>query len=98
MNDAIFALAPKGDAARLPRPSVTRILHQIPVSGLLADVLFLVVAMALGGVERTAWRAAGALVALIVFGSGFYGFGLGFCHRCLRRTGENADGAGIVPG
>jgi hypothetical protein len=90
MNDAIFALAPKGDAARLPRPSVTRILHQIPVSGLLADVLFLVVAMALGGV--------GALVALIVFGSGFYGFGLGFCHRCLRRTGENADGAGIVPG
>jgi hypothetical protein len=54
------------------------------VSGLLADVLFLVVAMALGGVERTAWRAAGALVALVVFGSGFYGFGLGFCHRCLR--------------
>src|ERR1700716_1590218 len=47
----------------LSRPSVRRVLHQIPVSGLLADILFLVVAMALGGVEGNAGRAAGALVA-----------------------------------
>jgi hypothetical protein len=64
-----------------PAPSITRILHQIPVIPLFADVVFLVVAMALGGVERTAGRAAGALVALVVFGRGFYGVALGFCHR-----------------
>src|SRR4030088_2621954 len=65
----------------LPRPSVRRILHQIPVLRLLADVLFLVVAMAPGGVEGNAGCAAGALVALVFLGNRLDGFGQWFCHR-----------------
>ena len=48
---------------------------------LLADVVLLVVAMALGGVDGSAGRAAGALVALVVFRDGRCGFG----HHHLRR-------------
>ena len=57
------------------RPSAARILRQIAVRGLFADVVLLVVAMALGGVEGNAGRAAGALVALVFVGNGLDGFG-----------------------
>src|SRR5688572_31650909 len=50
-----------------PRPAVTRVLRHVAVPGLFADVVLLVVAMTLGGVEGNAGRAAGALVALVVF-------------------------------
>ncbi len=70
--------------ATLPRPSVAGILDQIAVRGLLADVVLLVVAMAPGGVERNAWCAAGALVALVVVGNGPDRRGLRFRHHRLR--------------
>ena len=60
----------------LPAPPITRILRHVRVIALLADVLFLVVAMAFGGVDGNVRRAAGALVALVVVGNGFYRFGL----------------------
>ena len=66
------------------RPSAARILRQIAVRGLFADVVFLVVAMALGGVEGNAGRAAGALVALVFVGNGLDGFGQRLCHCSLR--------------
>src|SRR3954462_5833271 len=53
-----------------PAPSMTGILHQIAVLALLANVVFFVVAVALGGVEGDFGVAAGALVALVVFGDG----------------------------
>ena len=53
-----------------PDRRLARVLRQIAVLGLFADVVLLVVAMALGGVERNAGRAAGALVALVVLGDG----------------------------
>src|SRR5262245_26213029 len=49
-----------------PRSPATGVLREIAVGGLLADVVLLVVAMALGGVEGNVGRAAGALVALVV--------------------------------
>ena len=76
-----FALrAPRNDDPISSTPSITRILHHIPVIALLADVLLLVVAMALGGVEGDFGRAAGALVTLIFLGNGLDGFSYGFCH------------------
>src|SRR5882724_10587944 len=71
-------------ARALPRPPVAGVLDQIAVRGLLADVVLLVVAMALGGVERNTGRAAGALVALVVVGNGLNVPGRGFRHHCLR--------------
>src|SRR6266436_2022511 len=59
---------------RSPRPSVTGVLRHIAVPGLLADVVFFVVAMAPGGVERNLGRAAGSLVALVVLGNRLDGF------------------------
>jgi hypothetical protein len=58
---------------------------------LLSDVLFLVVAMALGGVEGNAGGAAGALVALVVFGNRLDGFGQWLGHErasavCPEKT------------
>jgi hypothetical protein len=83
----------------LSRPSVTRILLHVRVVALLADIPLLVVAMALGGVERNLGRAAGALGALVLLGNRFDGFRHGFCHRSSPLlTEENADGGGIVPG
>ena len=67
-------------AAPSPLPPVAGVLRQIAVLGLLADVLFFVVAMALGGVEGNTGRAAGALVALVVLGNRRDGFCAWFCH------------------
>src|SRR3954463_13594666 len=58
-----------------PASSVTRILHQIAVLALFANIVFFVVAVALGGVEGDFGVAAGALVALVVFGDGRDGLG-----------------------
>src|SRR5436190_11947541 len=58
----------RGAPAPSPRSAVARVLRQIAVRSLFADVVFLVVAMALGGVEGNVGRAAGALVALVVLG------------------------------
>jgi hypothetical protein len=80
--DSGFALrAPRNDYAGSPAPPVTRILHHVPVLGLFADVVFFVVAVALGGVDGNIRRAAGALVALVVLGNGLDGFWLPLCHR-----------------
>src|SRR5229473_3073110 len=83
--DSGFALrAPWNDggapAALSPLPPIARVLRQIAVLGLLADVLFFVIAMALGGVEGNAGRAAGALVTLVVLGNRRDGFCACFCH------------------
>src|SRR5436309_2245923 len=61
-------------AAPSPRPAVARVLRHVAVLGLFADVVLLVIAMALGGVERNIGRAAGALVALVVLGNRRNGF------------------------
>jgi hypothetical protein len=58
-----------------PAPSVGRVLHHIAVIPLFANVVFFVVAVALGGVEGDLGFAAGALVALVVFRDGLDGFG-----------------------
>jgi hypothetical protein len=58
-----------------PRPLVARVLHHVAVIALLADVVLLVVAMALGSVEGNGRRAAGTLVALVAVGDGSDGFG-----------------------
>src|SRR6187431_415927 len=85
--------------ACLSAPPVTRILHHVAVVALLADVLLLVVTMALGGVEGNAGRAAGALVALVVLGDRLDRFCHGFCHYSSPLgTEENAERGGIVPG
>jgi hypothetical protein len=58
------------------------------VIALFADVLLLVVAVALGGVERNIRRAAGAFVTLVVLGNGLDGSRRRSCHaylRCARR-------------
>jgi len=57
-----------------PRPSVAGVLRHIAVVGLLADVLFFVVAMALGGVDGNLGRAARSLMALVVLGNRLDGF------------------------
>src|SRR3954470_20357795 len=62
-------------AAPSPRPAVARVLRQIAVLGLFADVVLLVVAMALGGVEGNVGRAAGALVTLVVLRNRRWAFG-----------------------
>ena len=69
-DDIEYAAAPAS-----PRPAVAGVLGQIAVLGLFADVVLLVVAMALGGVERNAGRAAGALVALVVLRDRRWAFG-----------------------
>ena len=61
---------------RSPRPPVAGVLRHIAMLALLADVLFFVVAMALGGVDGNLGRAAGSLLlssgtGLMVFFSGF---------------------------
>jgi len=76
-----------------PRPLVARVLHHVAVIALLADVVLLVVAVALGGVEGNAGRAAGTLVALVAGGDGGDGFGRRFRHRLLLASGEKR-GAG----
>src|SRR3977135_901576 len=75
----------------LPLPPVAGVLREIAVLGLLADVLLLVVAMALGGVEGNAGRAAGALVALVLFGNRVEGFVHRFCHRQSPLTDEKTQ-------
>jgi hypothetical protein len=55
---------------------------------LLANIVFFVVAVALGGVEGDFGFAAGALVALVVFGDGLDGFG----HK--RSPAARRDNAG----
>ena len=65
----------RNDGLNSPAPPVAGILHHVAVVALLPDVLLFVVAMALGGVERDFWRAAGTLVALVVVGDGGDGFG-----------------------
>src|ERR1700716_260943 len=91
----------------LPLPPVAGVLREVAVLGLLADVLFLVVAMALGGVEGDAGRAAGALVALVLFGNRGEGFVHRFGHRqsplltrkrstCRRRSRKHNCHSGMV--
>jgi hypothetical protein len=57
-----------------PRPPVAGVLRDIAVPGLLADVVFFVVAMASGGVGGNLGRAAGSLVAPVVLGNRPDGF------------------------
>src|ERR1051325_6559599 len=81
-----------------PAPAMAGVLRQVAVRGLFADVLFFVVAVALGGVERDCWGAAGALVALVVVGNGRDGFVERFCHASSPLlAGSNAAGGGVVP-
>jgi hypothetical protein len=78
--------------ASSPAPSIARILHQIPMVPLLANVVLLVIAVALGGVEGDFGVAAGALVALVVFRDGLDGFG----HARSPSLQDNAGrGAGV---
>src|SRR5438876_8039164 len=63
-----------------PRPAIAGVLREIAVRGLLADVVLLVVAMALGGVEGNSGLAAGALVTLVILGNGLDGL------RTLRHS------------
>src|SRR3979411_794168 len=85
---------PRNDKLPSPAPPVARILHQIPVVALLADVVFFVVAVALGGVERDFGFAAGALMALVVFRDGLDGFG----HvRSPAARRDDAGRGGRVP-
>src|SRR5215472_13208045 len=72
---------------------MARILREIPVRGLFADVVLLVVAMALGGVERNGGRAAGALVALLVLGNGWEGPVQRLCHCWSPLVRESTRGA-----
>jgi hypothetical protein len=63
---------------------------------LLADIVFFVVAVALGGVEGDGGGAAGAFVALVVVGNRRDGFGQGFCHASSPSLGqENAERRGV---
>src|SRR5258706_12714273 len=65
----------EAQAAHLsPRPSVAGVLGHIAVPGLLADVVFFVVAMAPGGVDGNPGRAARSPVALVVLGDRRDGF------------------------
>jgi hypothetical protein len=57
------------------------VLHEIAVRGLFADVVLLVVAMALGGVEWNGRRAAGPLVTLRLLRNGLDGLVQRLCHR-----------------
>src|SRR5260370_11292491 len=59
-----------------PRPPVAGVLRHVAGLGLLADIVFLVVAMALGGVDGNLGRAAGSLVAPVILGNRFDGFRL----------------------
>src|SRR4051794_25088906 len=76
------------------------VLRQVAVGGLFADVVLFVVAVALGGVERDFWRAAGALVAAVVIGNGRDGCVERFRHAappCLagsQRSGWERRSAG----
>src|SRR5258705_8618598 len=74
-------------------PSIARILHQIPMVALLANIVFFVVAVAFGGVEGDGGGAAGTLVALVVVGNGRDGFGQGFCHASSPYFTEGERGA-----
>src|SRR5205823_3341297 len=88
---------PSRRAPPSPGSPVAGVLREIAVRGLFADVVLLVVAMALGGVEGNVGLAAGALVAPVVHGNGRDGL------RRLRHsttpwvTRENDRRAGIVP-
>jgi hypothetical protein len=61
---------------------------------LLANIVFLVVAVALGGVEGDFGVAAGALVGLVVFRDGLDGFGHA---RSPAVRGDNAGRGARVP-
>src|SRR5882724_11267725 len=80
-----------------PRSPAAGVLRQIAVRGLLADVVLLVVAMALGGVEGNIGRAAGPLVALVLVGNGLDGFGERFCHRVLRCSRKKTTHGAQLP-
>src|SRR5882724_2794754 len=85
---------------RSARAAVAGVLGQVAVRSLLADVVLLVVAMALGGVEGNGGRAAGALVALVVVGNGRDGFGGRLRHACaspLFTEKDNARDGRVVP-
>src|SRR5260370_1546910 len=64
-----------------PRPPVAGVLRHVAVLGLLADVVFFVVAMALGGVDGNLGRAARSLVALVILGNRLDGFLQRLCHH-----------------
>src|SRR6266702_6401115 len=82
-----------------PRPFIARVLRQITMRGLFADVVLLVVAMALGGVEGNSGRAAGALVALVAVGNRLNNCGQRFRHAGLRYAWkQNAARGHDVPG
>src|SRR5260370_35422649 len=59
-----------------PRPPVAGVLRHVAGLGLLADIVFLVVAMALGGVDGNLGAAAGPLVTLVSLGNRVVGFRL----------------------
>ena len=69
---------------RLPRPSIARVLRHVAVVALLADVVLLVVAMALGGVDGHLRRAAGPLGTPVLLGNGRNGFFKRFGHQILH--------------
>jgi hypothetical protein len=83
------ARAPFKNATALTRPLATRVLRQVAVRGLFADVVLLVVAMALGRVAGNAGCATGALVALVLVRHGLDGFAQRFRHSLLHYIGRN---------
>ena len=100
-DHAVWVLAfegTKSSATTLPspRPAVAGVLRHVAVVGLFADVVLLVVAMALGGVEGNAGRAAGALVALVVLPGWAVRFSSSWSPLSTERN--NAGRGGIVPG
>src|SRR5258707_8189233 len=80
-----------------PRPPVAGVLRHVAVLGLLADVVFFVVAMALGGVDGNLGRAARSLVALVILGNRLDGFLQRLCHHRSPLLMRNAERAGVVP-
>jgi hypothetical protein len=82
-------------AVRSPAPPIARVLHQIAVIALFADVVFFVVAVALGGVEGDFGFAAGALVGLVVFRDGLDGFGHKRSPVCRGQRGPRRARSGL---
>ena len=68
---------------------MARVLQEIAVLGLLADVVLLVVAMALGGVDGNAGCAAGTFVALVLVRHGLDGLAQRLRHWLLRYIRRN---------
>ena len=82
-----------------PRPAVAGVLCQVAVLALFADIVLLVIAMAPGGVDGNFGRAAGTLVALVLFGNRRDGFGPRLRHQFLHLArAPHARGDGRAHG